>query len=327
MLGTKSVEWILAPMDGVTDYPYRNAWVETFGAYSTMRLAVSPFVSLVPGGRIRLSHLRDLFPENNRMSVEPQFLGNEAGYFLPMAEALHALGYSSIDWNLGCPVRHVARKQRGSGLLPYPDRIRSFLESVLPSSPLSLSVKLRLGYASGEEIYPVLDVLNSFPLSYVAIHPRTGIQLYGGRADWDAFEALLPRLRHRCVYSGDIDSVAKAEAFCGRFPRIGAIMLGRGVISNPFLPCSLSGFDFGKEEARSLFAAFVQALLFHYQSAGLRGDALLRRQKLFWGQFRGEYVPEGAFGLVKRLDSVEGYVRLCRQWFGQSWAGGWREQE
>ncbi len=318
----ESVEWILAPMDGVTDYPYRNAWMEVFGAYSRMRKAVSPFVSLVPGARVRLSLLKDLFPENNRMEVEPQFLGNEAGYFLPMAEALHSMGYSTLDWNLGCPVRNVARKQRGSGLLPHPDRIASFLEKVLPSSPVALSVKLRLGYASDSEIYPVMDVLNAFPLAYVAVHPRIGLQLYGGKADWDKFERILPVMRHPCVYSGDIDSVETALVFARRFPSVRRVMLGRAVIANPFLPCYLSGFHFTEKEQTRLFARFLAALFRNYRDSGLSGATVLQRQKLFWSKFAGRFVPESAFERIKHFTEEGEYLCFCRETFGEEWPEG-----
>lgn len=311
MIAEKAVEWILAPMDGVTDFPYRNAWMETFQSYSCMHKAVSPFVTLVPGGKVRSSHLRDLFPANNKMEIEPQILGNEEDWFLPMAEALRDLGYASVNWNLGCPVRQVAHKQRGSGLLPYPERIASFLDRVLPASPLALSVKIRLGYRSAREIYPVMEVLNSYPLKYVAIHPRIGVQLYGGQADWDGLESILPLMKHPCVYSGDIDSVGRAECFQRRFPGIREIMLGRGVIADPFLPCRLVGISFSAEDEKLLFRCFVRALLRQYRRAGLPEQTVLQRQKLFWSKFAGTFVPEGAFEQIKRLSSVQEYVRVC----------------
>ena len=315
MVGGKQMEWILAPMDGVTDFPYRNAWMEVFGPYAKMHRSVAPFVTLVPGSKVRRSHLRDLWPENNRMEVEPQILGNEAEWFLPMAEALHDMGYVSVNWNLGCPVRQVARKQRGSGLLPYPGKIADFLDKVLPSSPLALSVKVRTGYFSAQEIFPVMEVLNAYPLQYVAVHPRIGLQLYKGMADWDMLDRILPLMEHVCVYSGDIDSVAKADAFCARFPSVREIMIGRGMIADPFLPCRLSGYVFVSTEERFLFKLFVEALLRHYWRSGLPEKAVLQRQKMFWSKFSGDFVPTGAFGRIKSLDSVKEYVQVLDSLF------------
>ena len=216
-----------------------------------------------------------------------------------------------VGSDVSAEFRQVAHKQRGSGLLPYPERIASFLDRVLPASPLALSVKIRLGYRSAREIYPVMEVLNSYPLKYVAIHPRIGVQLYGGQADWDGLESILPLMKHPCVYSGDIDSVGRAECFRRRFPGIREIMLGRGVIADPFLPCRLAGISFSAEDEKLLFRCFVRALLRQYRRAGLPEQTVLQRQKLFWSKFAGTFVPEGAFEQIKRLSSVQEYVRVC----------------
>lgn len=310
----------MAPMDGVTDCRYRNAWMEVFGRKSKMHKAVSPFVTLVRGDRVKLSHLSDLLPENNRKewSLEPQFLGNETELFPTMVRALADLGYRSVNWNLGCPMRQVASKQRGSGLLPHPDRIAFFLESAFSVSPLPISVKIRLGYSRPEEVYGVLEVLNAYPLLYVAVHPRTGIQMYGGKADWDWLEKILPSLRHPCVYSGDVDSREKAEALLRRFPRLEGVMLGRGVIADPFLPCVLSGTSFAEEEKKIYFARFLAALLRNYGNGGFPESLVLQRQKLFWSRFRGGFVPEGGFDRVKRMTDISAYGRYCRDVFGEN---------
>ncbi len=97
------MEYVLAPLDGFTDCRYRQAHADTIGGLSR---AIAPFVTLVAGRRVRLTHLRDFWPANNRgMAVEPQILGNEEAYFPVMAEALRALGYDCLNWNLGCPIQ------------------------------------------------------------------------------------------------------------------------------------------------------------------------------------------------------------------------------
>lgn len=307
------ITWILAPMDGITDHCYRNAWLEVFGKYSRMRRAVSPFVTLVRGEAVKPSHLADLWPCNNRMEVEPQILGNEAEFFPPMASALSDMGYSSVNWNLGCPMKRVAHKQRGSGLLSYPERIDAFLEKAFSSTAMGISVKIRLGYYRKEEIYPVLEVLNRYPLRYVALHPRIGTQLYGGQADWEAEEEVLALLRHPLVHSGDIGNVGQAQAFARRFPGINRIMIGRGVISDPFLPCRLCGTEFGEEQEKQLFADFVAALWRHYTASAYPETTVLQRQKMFWSRFSGNFVPSGGFEAVKRTATAAAYRQVCRE--------------
>lgn len=306
------ITWILAPMDGITDYCYRNAWLEVFGPYSRMREAVSPFVTLVRGTVVKPSHLFDLWPQNNQMTVEPQFLGNEAEFFPPMAAALSDMGYTSLNWNLGCPMKRVAQKRRGSGLLPYPESIDAFLEKAFLSSPLALSVKLRLGYYSREEIYPVMEVLNRYPLRYIAVHPRIGTQMYAGVPDWDAMEEVLTLSKHPLVYSGDIHSLETAENFVRRFPGIDRIMIGRGVVSDPFLPCCLCGTALEADRKKELFASFVSALLRNYTESRYPEKTVLQRQKMFWSRFQGDFVPRGGFDAVKTLGTLAHYRQVCR---------------
>lgn len=316
------MEWILAPMDGITDFRFRNAWWKVFSPVSEMKRAVAPFITLVAGQTVRASHLEDVEPENNRMQIEPQILGNETAYFGPMSRALYERGYRSVNWNLGCPMRQVASKGRGSGMLPFPEKIDAFIATVLPESPLRLSVKLRLGYYDKQEIFPVLQVLNQYPLEYVAVHPRTGKQLYEGNADWDSLERVLEKLKAPCVYSGDIDSVEKAEAFMKRFPQVEKIMLGRKVISDPFFPSVLDGKRFSPGEKERMFACFVQALLSAYILSALPEKTVLQRQKLFWSRFSGDFVPCGGFERVKRAADLSEYLGICKILFGSLWLFG-----
>lgn len=314
MQSLSRITWILAPMDGITDHCYRNAWLQVFGPYSRMRKAVSPFVTLVRGQAVSPSHLADLWPRNNRMDVEPQILGNEIELLPSMASALSDMGYDSVNWNLGCPMSRVARKRRGSGLLPFPDAIDAFLEKAFACTNLAISVKIRLGYYGKDEIYPVMEVLNRYPLRYVALHPRIGTQLYGGTVDWESIDQVRSLSRHALVHSGDIDGVEKALWFAGRFPYVSQVMIGRGVIADPFLPCLLCGAAFTQKEQRELFSDFVSALLENYLRSGIPENTVLQRQKMFWSRFSGHFVPAGAFDQVKRTVSLEQYRQVCKDY-------------
>ncbi len=105
-------------------------------------------------------------------------------------------GYGEVDWNLGCPYPMVAGKKRGSGLLPYPEAIGEFLDRVCPRLGIGLSVKMRLGRYDARESAALAPVLNAYPLRKVTVHPRIGVQLYGGSVDLEGFAALAGSLRH-----------------------------------------------------------------------------------------------------------------------------------
>lgn len=276
------MEYLLAPLDGFTDCRYRQAYADTIGG---LPRAIAPFVVLVSGRRVRLSHLRDLWPDNNHgMAVEPQVLGNEETYFPAMVEALRAYGYNSLNWNLGCPIRSVAAKHRGSGLLPYPAQVERFLERAYACMPsgFGLSVKIRLGYRDRAEIWPLLDVLNRYPLRYVAIHPRTGVQCYDGRPDWDFLETVLPHVKAPVYYSGDIFTVEDARRLSGRFPTIQTCLLGRGVLADPLLPRRLQGENIAPETARRQCLSLMERLYENQLIYGIRPQSVMNRLKPYW---------------------------------------------
>ena len=112
--------------------------------------------------------------------------------FINLAVRLFDLGYMSVNWNLGCPFPMVAKKKRGSGLLPYPENIDAFLEKTVSSIPNRLSIKTRLGRRHINEIFKLMPIFNQYPLEEIIIHPRTGKQMYDGKTDLDT-ESESPR--------------------------------------------------------------------------------------------------------------------------------------
>ena len=224
----------MAPMKGFTDHLFRSVFAEHFGGFD---LAVAPFITTKQGHRIKRKYVKDLLPENNtRLPVIPQILSKTAGDFIVLANYLYDLGYNTVNWNLGCPYPMVANKQRGSGMLPYTDRIQTFLDRVIPELQGSLSIKMRLGWKDATDIFRLLPVIDAYPLSEIIIHPRTGLQRYEGSVDLDAFEACLAMTHHPVVYNGDIRTVDNFRRLSQRFDGVYAWMIGRGCLADPFLP-------------------------------------------------------------------------------------------
>lgn len=291
---------ILAPLHGYTEAPYREALAEYFKGYDE---AVAPFIALSPAERFNPVRLKDLQPSRNKMmTVVPQILGNDPASFIQTAAALHDLGYSRLNWNLGCPKRAIAAKQRGSGLLPHPERINEILEKVIPSIPQKLSVKLRLGRNNTEEIFPVIEVLNRFPLESVIVHPRLGAEMYLKNANVEAFASLLPFIKHPVIYNGDIFS---SEVFLRskvRFQGVSGWMVGRGALANPFLAEQMKGIEIPDlKEQRERFSCFVYSLQEIYATESRSENYLLNRMKDNWGFFAFRF-----------RDGEEIYQKLCR---------------
>jgi tRNA-dihydrouridine synthase B len=222
----------LAPLHGVTNRVFREAYFRHFGGFDG---AVAPFILAVRVAKAKPQHFKDLLPGPGAEGLEPQLLGNEPLAFAETARVLSELGYRDVDLNLGCPYPMVANKQRGSGLLPFPERVGALLDAACAVPGIRVSVKLRLGRSDPRDILALMPVLNEHPLSRVIVHPRVGTQMYRGVVDLDGFARAAALCRHELVYNGDIFSRAAFEALRARFPAIEAWMIGRGAVSNPFL--------------------------------------------------------------------------------------------
>ncbi len=257
----------LGPFQGITDAPFRNIFKRHFGGIDKF---YTPFFT----GIQKEENAKNLQGEeidprcNDVETLTPQILSTDAEEILRFAKQCKQLGYKEINLNMGCPFPRVANKKRGCGLLPYPDMVETMLERVFEDIDIKFSVKCRLGYFSPDEIEAILPIFNKFPLSELIIHPRIGKQLYKGEADVERFKALIPYINAPLVYNGDIFSVESFERIrniiespsCERLrvkpamtpmeemspksiiagnvpqsPRLYGYMLGRGLLTNPFL--------------------------------------------------------------------------------------------
>ena len=227
----------LAPIRGITDAVYRDAFARCFGGFDR---AIAPFIQLRQGQPLKAGELRQVAPELNRgMRTIPQVLTNHAPTFLAALHELHAAGHDEVNWNLGCPYPMVAGRGRGSGLLPHPERIDAILGQVLEKAPVRLSVKLRLGYRNPDEFAAVLEVLNRYPLTAVILHARTASQMYAGTVDLERAAQALARCRHPFEYNGDITEPCGFRNLREKLPGAASWMIGRGALADPFLPARL----------------------------------------------------------------------------------------
>ena len=223
----------LGPFQGITDAPFRNVFKKHFGGIDKF---YTPFFT-----GIQKDHAKNLQDEeidpacNDVETLTPQILSTDAEEILRFATQCKELGYKEINLNMGCPFPRVANKKRGCGLLPYPDKIETLLNGVFERIDLKFSIKCRLGYVDPDEIIPVIDIFNQYPLSELIIHPRIGKQLYKGEADVKRFAELIPLVKAPLVYNGDIVSVESFERIRKQVQPVNTFMLGRGLLANPFL--------------------------------------------------------------------------------------------
>lgn len=304
----------LAPLRGFTNAVYRDTFSRFFNGFD---LAVSPFIPATEARKLRDCHVRDLLPERNRrMPVIPQLIGNSPEDFIRMALRLSDLGYDAFNWNLGCPFPMVAKKQRGSGLLPHPERIDAFLEAVVPRIPGTLSIKARLGRYVEYEIFRLIPVFNRYPLSEVILHPRTGVQMYEGVPHLDVFERCLEAIDHPVAYNGDITRRSDFTRLAERFPKVDRWMIGRGALINPFLAASIKSEQDEFPDPIGTYQRFHDALFAAHREVFSGPAHLLDRMKGFWFYFSQAFeAPRKFLKEIRGIRCPERYMARVARFF------------
>lgn len=223
----------MAPLQGITDAIYRNVFHQFFTGFDR---TFAPYITTKPFGAIRQYQFRGVLPKvDEGIPLIPQILSNAAADSLGLARHLQKNGFPEINFNLGCPYVTAVSKKRGAGFLPHTDDIDRFFEEFFAGYTGIVSVKVRSGLYDAKELDALIPVLNRYSFSEIIIHPRTGKQMYTGVADLDVFERCAEQLLAPVVYNGDIRCFHDWEVRAHRFPHITRWMLGRGIISDPFL--------------------------------------------------------------------------------------------
>ncbi len=245
--------------------------------------------------------------EFHRTPVVPQILSKDAGELIRFAKICRRHGYDEINWNLGCPFPRVANKQRGSGLLPYPEKVSEILDAVMPEIPIRLSIKCRLGYRNEQEIMQLIPVFNRYPLSEVIIHARIGKQLYKGNVHTGFFEKAAETSKIPAGYNGDIFTADDFYVFRERFRGVTRWMIGRGVLCDPFLPLDIRGS--GTSGKRTpMVNRYVNELYYGYRKAMNDRLQALNRMKELWSYLALSFNhPVKVFGLIKKAKSFDDY--------------------
>jgi tRNA-dihydrouridine synthase len=302
-----------SPLQGFTDFRFRNAFQKFFGGIDKY---IAPYIRVNGKQEIKPANERDLLPENNRsLELIPQIITKDADEFLFVAEYVQKLGYTELNWNLGCPYPMIAKRGMGSGLLNMPDRINEILKRVFAETDIQVSVKMRLGYESPQEIFKVLPVLERYRLANITIHPRIGKQLYRGEVDLKTFEECLGLSSHKIFYNGDITSVQSFREMKERFPAISNWMIGRGLIADPFLPAMIKADNPVHPANRcEVFNSFHDALFSSYEEALSGQKHLLMKMYTLW-EFFIQSFPHSRKYLkkIKKARSLSVYKEVVNQ--------------
>ncbi len=296
-----------SPLQGFTDFRFRNAFHHYFGGIDTF---YAPYIRLDGKMVVKNSYQRDLLPEhNNTLEVIPQVITNDADEFLFVAKYVQELGYKELNWNLGCPYPMVTKRGMGSGLICDPAKIDNILDRAHSETDILVSMKMRMGYENSNEILDAFPILDKYPLKNIAIHARIGKQLYKGGVDLDAFERCVSSTKHKLYYNGDITTVDAFKNMQERFPSIDHFMIGRGLIADPFLPNMIKNntTDYPKDRWK-IFSEFHDTIYEQYDAALSGPTPIKMKMQGFWSYFSESFGnPQKTFKKIKKANNPKAY--------------------
>jgi len=228
-----------APLEGVTDVYFRRIHHSCFSGVTKYFI---PFISPTQNLSFSSREQRAISPvENAGIPSVPQILTRNADHFLWMANMLSDIGYKEVNLNLGCPSGTVTAKGKGSGMLRNPEELDKFLDEIYAHSPISVSVKTRIGFESPDEWPALLSTFSRYPIHELIVHPRTRKQFYNGMPHRELCASVLQETNLPFVYNGDLFSIEDCRKTLADFPGTVALMIGRGLIANPALAQEING--------------------------------------------------------------------------------------
>ena len=305
-----SYSLLSSPLQGFTDFIFRNAQQKFFGGIDTY---YAPYIRFNRKMAIKGSYQRDLNPEvNTTLKLIPQVMTADADEFLFATKYIQSLGYRELNWNLGCPYPMVTRSGMGSGLIFNTEKIDHILDRAHSETDVIISMKMRLGYENSNEILDSFPILEKYPLKNVAIHARLGKQLYKGGVDLVAFQKCMDVAKHTLYYNGDITTVERFKAMRERFPIVNHFMIGRGLIADPFLPSMIKADSNEYPADRwAIFSAFHDTIYQQYD-AMLSGPTPIKMKMLgFWEFFsQSTHNPQKVYKAIKKAGNPYKYKQV-----------------
>lgn len=319
---------VLAPMAGVTNYPYRKI-CRDYGA----GLCVSEMVSSrgILAGHDKTWHLAQFGADERPRSI--QIFGCDP---LAMGESVRRLrgelGVDHVDVNFGCPVHKVTRKGMGAAAPLDAENFRNVVASVVRAAgPIPVTIKVRLGMDEGRLTYLLAGrVAQEEGCAYIALHGRTAAQMYSGKARWEPIRLLKESLSIPVLGNGDIFEAPDAlrmmeETGCD------GVVIGRGCLGNPWLFRGLQRlFDGSGAPERPALRELVEVIRLHFDLLVAHYDQTPRSAALMMRKFGTWYVRGLAAAtdirvLFQRIEDRADLERILERIEAAGYEAGFRD--
>lgn len=235
---------LLAPMEDVTDIGFRRL-CKRYGA----AMVYTEFVSAEALVRSVKSTMNKLTISDDERPVGIQIYGRDVPQMVEAAKIVEEAGPDLIDLNFGCPVKKVAGKGAGAGMLQNIPLLLDITREVVKAVKVPVTVKTRLGWNSDNLIITELaEQLQDCGIQALTIHGRTRAQMYTGQADWTLIGEVKrnPRIHIPIIGNGDITTPEEAKQAFERYG-VDAVMIGRATFGHPWIFKEIRDYLNGKE--------------------------------------------------------------------------------
>ncbi len=216
-------------MEGITNHIYRSVASEMMD----MDIICTEFVRL-SGLQFHPKQVRDEIELYPNMTLSVQLMGEDPKLFAETVPYFEDKGIRIIDLNLGCPSARVNRHSCGAAMLTDLALLKTVVSSIRSSCNVTFSCKMRAGWDNTEPALEIANILEGEGIDFLTIHPRTRQQKYTGNANWDIIKSIKEHAKIPIIGNGDIFNIYDAKAMLD-YTNCNGIMMGRGVLQDPFL--------------------------------------------------------------------------------------------